>query len=246
MNIADEPPSCFYCANYKFDVAESPHNNSTHVDTVPQKQIEQNQKRSASDISTGENLATEAGTLPRDILDKWDRIAGIDALGQLWHYIRAKRRSPSNKKSESTDETPDPSDFSIRGQLIRYRLQYQRGINGISTEYKQYAVVLWRLYLANIISLYTQEKAKRTNTKSRRKRGRHCSSNAAHTSQISVYNLFVDSLFSDLLKKNTDTRKEAKTRFDSWIQHGKRWAKLTEQFGSGILLLIPQDLSNNK
>ena len=52
--------------------------------------------------------------------------------------------------------------------------------------------------------------------------------------------------FPELLKEGGDTREEAKRRFDNWIQHGKRWAKVVEYFGSGILLLIPQDLSNEK
>jgi len=73
VNTAVEPIPYFYSADHKFDVAESPYYNPTHVETIPQKQIEQieqNQNRLASDISTGGNLATKAGIFPRDILDK--------------------------------------------------------------------------------------------------------------------------------------------------------------------------------
>jgi hypothetical protein len=37
--------------------------------------------------------------------------------------------------------------------------------------------------------------------------------------------------------EDIDTNDKAKTRFDIWIQSGKRWAKLVERYGSGILLL---------
>ncbi len=66
------------------------------------------------------------------------------------------------------------------------------------------------------------------------------------TPRKSVYDTFVDFLLPELRKEQTDTREKAKTRFDNWIQHGKRWVKLIDRFGSGILLLIPQDLTDDK
>jgi hypothetical protein len=86
----------------------------------------------------------------------------------------------------------------------------------------------------------------RKDVKQRRKRNRGRNLDAANTPRKSVYDIFVDFLLPELLKEDGDTREEAKTRFDNWIQHGKWWAKLVERFGSGILLLIPQDLSNEK
>jgi hypothetical protein len=158
--------------------------------------------------------------------------------------ICAKRRSPSDKKAESTLETSDPSDTSIEGQLKRYQLQYQRGVNGALKECKKFVEVPWRLYLANIISLYIQEKAARKKERRKRNRGRNL--DAANTPRKSVYNILVDFLLPELQKKDGNMREEANRRFDNWIQHGKRWAKLIECFGSGILLLIPHDLSNDK
>jgi hypothetical protein len=60
-------------------------------------------------------------TLLCDILDKWNRIAGLKDLTQLYFYI-VKRRSPLNKKLESTLKTSNPLDTSIEGQLTRYQL----------------------------------------------------------------------------------------------------------------------------
>ena len=84
-----------------------------------------------------------------------------------------------------------------------------------------------------------QERAARKNVKERRKRNRGRNRDAANTPRKSVFDIFVDSLLPELLKEDNDTREKAKTRFDNWIQRGKRWAKLIEHFSSGILLLIP-------
>jgi hypothetical protein len=91
-----------------------------------------------------------------------------------------------------------------------------------------------------------QERARRKNAKERRKRNRGRNRDTANTPRRSVYNIFVDFLLPELLKEEGDTRKEALTRFENWIQHGKRRAKLVERYGSGILLLVPQVLTNDK
>jgi hypothetical protein len=185
--------------------------------------------------------------IPRNILEKWNRIAGPEDLVQLRLDVCAKRRSRSDKKPESTLEPSEPSessDTSIEAQLKRCQLQYQRGIDGDAKKYKKFIEVPWRLYLANIASLYKQEKAARKKENRKRNRGRNLE--AAITPRKSVYNIFIDILLSGLHKTNNGLREEANRRFDNWLQHGKRWARLIEYFGSGILLLIPHDLSNDK
>ncbi len=100
--------------------------------------------------------------------------------------------------------------------------------------------------MANIIGFYLQEKTARKAVNKRLKRNRGHNLDAAKTPRKSVYDIFVDLLLPEVLKEDGGTREEAKTRFVNWIQHGKRWAKLAERFGSGILLLIPHDLTNEK
>src|SRR5258706_4051160 len=210
----------------KFDLAvSSSSNNPTQVDTI----LRQEAKRKRN-CPTDNKIDAYICTLPSSILNKWDRIAGPKALTQLWLCLWAKRWPPSNKKSESTLETSDLPDTSIEGRLTRYQLQYQRGIKGILKQYQQFAEVPWRLYLANIISLYMREKARKNTTK-RRKRNRGRNLDAANTPRKSVYDIFVDFLLPELLKEDSDTREEAKRRFDNWIQHAKRWGKLVEPVG---------------
>ncbi|CZR70182.1 uncharacterized protein PAC_20083 [Phialocephala subalpina] len=145
------------------DFESSSYNNPTQVDTIPQQQAKQDRKRlaSAALIHQGQQ-ASETDTLstiPRDIVDKWNRIAGPEALTQLWRCLWAKRGSPSDKKAESTLETLEPLDPSMEGQLARYQLQYQSGAKGTLKGSKQFAELPWRLYLANISILYMRDAA---------------------------------------------------------------------------------------
>jgi hypothetical protein len=91
-----------------------------------------------------------------------------------------------------------------------------------------------------------QDNAARKSVKKRCKRNRGRNLDTAKSPRKSVYDIFIDFLLPELLQENTETSEKAKTRFDNWLQHGKRWAKLIERFGSGILLLIPQDPTNDK
>jgi hypothetical protein len=92
---------------------------------VPRAQAERKRKRKRPAdyvlIYQGQ-LASETATLsavPPDVLDKLNRIAGPEALTQLWHFLWAKRGSPSNKEPEDILETSGP-DTSIGGQLRRH------------------------------------------------------------------------------------------------------------------------------
>jgi hypothetical protein len=62
----------------------------------------------------------------------------------------------------------------------------------------------------------------------------------------SLNDIFVHSFLPHLLEKPSNTRKKAKKRFENWLRLGTPCAKLVESFGSGILLLLPRDLSNKK
>jgi hypothetical protein len=91
-----------------------------------------------------------------------------------------------------------------------------------------------------------QERAGQKSAKERRKRNRGRNQDTTNTPRRLVRDTFVDCLLPELLKEEGDTRKEATTRFENWLQHRKRWTKLVERYGSGILLLLPRDLTNDK
>lgn len=246
-HTADEPYLVSTVLTTNFGLPESSsHNNLTQDDTVPRQQA--TRKRPAPDLSIQQGqLASETNTLstrPSDTLDKWNGIAGREALAQLWLCLVAERRTASTREPESTLKTLDTSDTSIEGQLRRYQLQYQRGVKGISKKHKSLAEIPWRLYWANIARSYLGEKKARKATNKRRKRNRGRGPNIVNTSRKSVMDIFVDFLLEELLEKDTDTRTNCKTRFENRMQHGQRWAKLVDLSGSGILLLIPRDLSN--
>ena len=102
------------------------------------------------------------------------------------------------------------------------------------------------LYLANIIGLYIQEKAVRRQVKKRRKRNRDNNQTATDKSRGSLNDVYVDFLFPFSQGKEGLEREKAKRSFDNVLQLGQRWARLVESFGCGILLLIPDDLSNEE
>jgi hypothetical protein len=93
-HTADEPYLVPVAPTTKFDFTESSsYSNLTQVDTVSQQQAERERKRkrkrkrpvSGVSIHQGQ-LASKTDilpTLPRGILDKWDRITSRESLTQL-------------------------------------------------------------------------------------------------------------------------------------------------------------------
>lgn len=238
-------PPWFAADAYEFDVTGSD-DTSTHVDTIPREQTGQKRKRSPplEDASTSRaqpaSHVDQLSTLPPDVFDKWNRIAGPEALARLWHCLGAKRNSSLNeRKSEAISEPSSPSETSIEGLLTRYRMQKQHRVNVTSRTSLQFAEVPRRLYLADVANLYEQESAA---AKKKKETGKKMRGSAPRKS---VKDIFVELLLSELITEPINGPTGAKARFSQWLQHGKRWAKLIGRYGSGILLLIPLDLTDN-
>jgi hypothetical protein len=181
--------------------------------------------------------------VPCDVRDKWDEIAGQEALTQLWLCLHAQRSTRASELQD-TQRIPEFSDSSIGGQLKKYQLQRERGIQAVSNKHKILARVPWRLYLANISNLYLQEKAARK-TKKRVRRNRR-RQDTTSMRQASVLDEFVDFLLAELQTESINTPTKAKNKLKKLMQYGKRWAKVVERYGSGILLLIPYDLTDEE
>ena len=114
----------------------------------------------------------------------------------------------------------------------------------VSNKHKILAQVPWRLYLADISNLYLQEKAARQ-TRKRVRRDRR-SRGTAIMRQASVLDEFVNFLLVELQTGCVDTANKAKNKLKKMMQYGKRWAKVVNRYGSGILLLIPHHLTNEE
>jgi hypothetical protein len=75
-----------------------------------------------------------------------------------------------------------------------------------------------------------------------------------------VLDRIVDTMFSDSVPRHgsintarmpenarrTEVRQAAKRAIRNWTAKGKPWSKLVTRFGWGILLLVPEDLSDEK
>jgi hypothetical protein len=61
-----------------------------------------------------------------------------------------------------------------------------------------------------------------------------------------VKNTFIDSLFPETrdLEEGASARKAAAKKVEGWRRNGKLWAAMIDNFGEGILVLIPRRLSN--
>jgi hypothetical protein len=187
---------------------------------------------------------TDVCALPSGLLNKVQRIAGPEVLAILWKYLRVKRTSPW-EHPEGPPLITGQQDSSIEGLLLRSQLQYERATTGPSNTHGPFPEVPWRFYLADVTSLYNRAKSARKQAPRRRKRRKSDRDNGSNPVKRTVNDIFVDFLLPRLQKEG-ETSTEAKRRFENWTQLGRSCAKLVESFGAGILLLIPQDLSNEK
>lgn len=99
--------------------------------------------------------------------------------------------------------------------------------------------------LQKSLGWYIKETLARRQTKPQRKRRRIKRDSDGEAAGKSPNNIFVDLLLPQLQLEG-ETRKHAKKRFENWRQIGRACIKLIESFGMGILLLIPQDLCDEK
>jgi hypothetical protein len=190
-------------------------------------------------------LACEADVIS-DVRGLWDSIAGLETITQLWFCPFAQRDLDKASERGYAPEIPELSDNSIEGQLKRFQLQLQRRTKTVSNKHKLLSQAPWRLYLANVSHLYLQEKEAQKERNARKiVRTNRRIPNTTKT-RASVFDTFVDYLLPVLQTGSVDTRKNAKTRFDKWLQHGKRWATLIDSYGPAILLLTPYGLTNDR
>jgi hypothetical protein len=186
---------------------------STPTDTVKQGQAKRKRPAPSTTIRSQPAHDTEAlSTVPRDVRDKWDEIAGQESLAQLRLCLRTQRSTWAPELA-ATAEIPEFSDTSLQGQLERYRLQRERGIKAVSGKHRLLAQVPRRLYWANISPLYLQEKAARKTRK--RVRRNYRSLDTASIRQASILDEFLDSLLPDLLTEGIERMTKRRTNLTS-------------------------------
>jgi hypothetical protein len=140
-------------------------------------------------------------TVRRGVRALWDNIAGQDTVAQLWSCVFAQRQLDEAPEREYAREIPELLDNSIEGQL-------KRGNKTVTNKHPLLSQVPWRLFLANVASLYLQETKERENTTKKRR--------------ATVLATFVDYLLPVLWTDGNVTRKAAQGKFDRWLQRGKR------------------------
>lgn len=203
--------------------------------------------RPAPDATTQQKQpAHDAVTLsdvPREFRDKWGKVAEHETFVPLRLCLQTQR-SRWAPHPQVAALTPNMLDSSIAGQLNRYQRQRERWIKAVSDKHTLLAPVPWRLYLANVSDLYQKEKeARKTRKLARRNRRDRCT---AKVRRASVLDEFVDFLGPELESEGVNTRHKFRNKLHTLIQCGKRWAKLIERYGTGILLLIPSSITDDE
>jgi hypothetical protein len=108
------------------------------------------------------------------------------------------------------------------------------------------AKVSERLHLAALIGRFIEERdAWKTAPKKRRK---------PNEIRLSPIDRFVNVLFPETMQykgehisqEKKEKRRAAKEKFERWIRRGEPWARMVQCFGYGIILRVPDKLSDEK
>lgn len=139
-------------------------------------------------------------------------------------------------KAPAATEPRETAADRIKRLLARYQGQYE-----ILSSDDYFPDLYRRLYLANIYSLKEQEAETRKESprKRDRKRKRKRTTDTSEGARRSLNDDFVDFLLPQLLKKEGETRRDAKRIFENWMPLGRTCSKLVKEFGAGIFLRLP-------
>lgn len=120
-------------------------------------------------------------------------------------------------KLEALDKAPaitkplETADDKTKRLLARYQTQYE----ALSSDNIHFPELHRRLYLVNIHSLKEQEAETRRKSLRKRERKRQKTTNSREVGRRSLNNVFIDFLLPELLKKEWETRQDAKGRFEN-------------------------------
>ena len=188
--------------------------------------------------------------LDLELRSKIQRIADVETLTWAWKFFSIKRNPtlygnnkylPGQIGSLNTVTTSDQRLRELRDHIERDE-ESEKSVK-VS---KRMVGVSKRLHLAELIARFIEERdAWKTAPKKRRK---------PNETRLSPRDRFVNILFPETIKykgKNISQEKKekrlaAKEKFERWIRCGEPWARMVQRFGYGIILLIPDKLSNEE
>jgi hypothetical protein len=236
------------------------------TDSQPQlSQCESPDRVGSSDVGNA-----EFAELPADLQAKVQKIGGARTLANVWHFFN-HRRNPllihntgldqGDREQNSAVQEPTTSDQRLKQlkRLIESEIQEEKSLKTS----RMVVRVSKRVHLIELTARYMEEKqAKKALSKTRR---------ARKQPRLSPMDRFTDLLFPETInsvdqratrrgKRIRRQRKEgkevsledkcpreaAKRTLEYWIRLGEPLLKMVERFGHGILLLLPEDLTDKK
>ena len=196
--------------------------------------------------------------LPADLRAKAQMIGDIKTRGVAWHffhYIDSWFSGPtngSNAEPNPDDYVPSTSSLDQRLRELKVGIITQEKTAKSIKNMKIVARVFRRVYVAELAHRYKEETAAR---EAERKKGRK-----DNLPVLSVKNRYTNLLFPEAIKtcgvkkqskkkgkkKKIDPRKQAKGKLEYWLKLGRLLDKLAQRYGIGIILLLPNKLTEKK
>ncbi|OBT87255.1 hypothetical protein VE02_02940 [Pseudogymnoascus sp. 03VT05] len=193
--------------------------------------------------------------LGADLRVKAQMIGDIKTRAVAWHffhYIESWFSGPtngSNAEPNPDDYVPSTSSLDQRLRELKVGIITQEKTQKSVKSMKIVARVFRRVYVAELRHRYKEETAAR---KAERKMGRK-----DNLPVLSVKNRYTNLLFPETIKtcgvkkqskkkgkkKEIDPRKQAKGKLEYWLKLGRLLDKLAQRYGIGIILLLPNKLT---
>jgi hypothetical protein len=228
-----------------------------------------NSKYSITDQVAGDTLnsAKTGGravgpALPEVMHLKIGRIGSLDVLEDLKRTIKDLRTSgcplPKADQQPIPNHLEDQPFYTQRLWLLKEQLELVELNEQIFRLHKRLALAeFFNIYVAAQIDIRILFREGKVNVPKQRtrKRGRKRDANSleagnSHCNRM-VLNRFIDLLFPNAIDSSKKgptergwTRRAAGQKIRNWRKAGKPWAHMVKRFGKGILLLLPQDLTD--
>lgn len=189
--------------------------------------------------------------LAADLREKAQRIKGVEALWNAWHFCRCLRGPTSPYSHEASTDSLDRLERPVHSINSDLRLSQLRYLIGNWTLLEKslrasqlVARVSKRVHLVELVGRFVEERGARKAVAKRKRRG------------PSTNEKFTDLLFPETIvrkpklsradnkEKGDNPRERAKRTLEYWIWLGEPLLAMAQRFGIGILLLLLEDLTD--
>jgi hypothetical protein len=198
--------------------------------------------------------------LPQSLIDKANKIGDITAIMKLKSHLSQLRGGATNYGKNITNESSATLPRkSYEALELAEKLRVLKTNLELHATDEQLSRTFLRLQRAELVSLYlkaqanAKAKAKQLTRTKKHKAVERATGRAAKRVAAAVLADFIDMLFPETIifaegptEEQMTIRNAAVQEFNNWRKLGKPFHSLITRFGLGIILLLPDDLSNEE